>query len=71
MIDLSKVRNIKLAGMNSDDAPVHTYLYSAKVEENGILRELTETELEYINIYHYSWVLEKLLNSLDYDLTPE
>ena len=51
MIDVAKLRDIKVDNVDMRDYPdfCDAYISAAKIEENGVWRDLTEEELDELN----------------------
>ncbi len=54
MVDIKKLQDIEVDGINPRDYPdmVDAYISHAVYEEFGIFRDLTEDELEWVNYNH-------------------
>ena len=61
--DLKRITNLTFEGVNGFDAPDYcdAYLESGDIGD----RELTEEEIDYINIIYDDWVYDKLMDWLN------
>lgn len=66
MIDTTKLTDIEIDGIDTSDYPdfCDSYISFAKIEENGIWRDLTEEELEELNTKYPEFVYEKVVESV-------
>lgn len=64
-MDYSKIKNIQFDGIDHKDYPDYcdAYITSAEIEENGVMRDLTDEEIDELN-EDSSFVYEKLMNYL-------
>lgn len=62
-IDLEKITNINIEGIDNSDYPDYcdAYISSAELKINGVIRNLTEEELDYINEEKRDFVYEKVM----------
>lgn len=66
MIDTTKLTDIEIDGIDTSDYPdfCDSYISSAKIQEYGIWRDLTEEELEELNTKYPEFVYEKVVESV-------
>ncbi len=65
-LDFTKINNIDFDGIDYGDAPdfCDAYIVSADYESDGMTRELTDEELEFIQEFHSEFTHEKLQDFL-------
>lgn len=66
MIDLAKLTDIEIDGIDTSDYPdfCDSYISFAKIEENGIWRDLTEDELDELNDNYREFVYQKVVEKI-------
>ena len=66
MIEVSKVFNVSFDGIDHRDAPdyVDAYISEAWIREGERERELTETEILWIEKHKEDWVYDKLMDCI-------
>lgn len=65
-IDLTKLADIEVDNAKMSDYPdfCDAYISAAKIEENGIWRDLTENELEELNAKYPEFIYQKVVESI-------
>ena len=61
-LDTSKISNVAIEGINHRDAPDYcdAVIASADILENGVERDLTEKELDWLRDEEYDWFYSHL-----------